>query len=505
MKISRGFHSSVENRVARVHAAKTSLPFRGAIFSRVLTGEGDSERVKVESVAGTKVSAFSYPFASQSAWIRGQPEATTTMISIIGGDTFDIQPIGYFDPAKSGAASTYRNIASATRQNPGEPVASGILPYRSLAPGEVDMASLFAQTFMGRQDVHQSRGGLSHFTMHSLESRHETPLFTVKGHAHQLGSAGGLVDELRYGTVRRTVSNKSNATQQSLVRGVGLNTRDATAPLFAKEFSVLVDWLGDPNKLIDHRQGIVVDDDGNFGTSIQTAKNLRARFQWHSSGGFTYGEIDEAGNTLFETSEDASEGYVMNVPSGDIKIKVGGASGLGGGSGGKFQLQTTNEINLASDRKSSWVSKEGFNIQTPQRGEIKAQRSLGLKSDGNINIETPTMLGVKVGNPNRDRYPVLIAQPDYLSTLNNYYSSQTSLAGALAAYGGNAAGAWAAVGPLLMLLDPSGTVMGLCLSAGQSAGQVAANAPQVSTAVAQHLPRLAQMPSGFISSKILSE
>jgi hypothetical protein len=506
LRIPTGFHYSVEDRVSRVHGMKTDLPFRGAFFARVVTGEGDSERVKVETAAGSKVSAFAYPFASSNAWIRGQPEPTTTMISIIGGDTNDIQPVGYFDPAKSGAAAVYRNLASAIRQQPSEDVGTKILPYRSLSPGELDIGSLFSQIYMGKQDVFQARGGLSHLVMDSLRSQAETPMFVIKGHAHQLDSSGSLSDEIRFGTVRRTIPNVSTPTQQTLVRGTGLNTRDASAGQpFAKELTTILSWFGVPGKLLDHRQGIVIEDDGSPAISAQTSKPLRARLQWHTTNGFSTVEIDEAGNTLLETSSDATEGLVVSVPDGDLSISTGSSSGLPGAGGGKFQLKASREINIATDGRSSWVSKDGFVVQTQSRGEIKTGRSLGLKSQGNVNIETPVPLGVKIGDPNKDKHPILVAHPEYISTLTNYFSAQTVMASNLQTYGSNAAQAWSAVGPLTMLLDPSGTVMGLCLAAAAAAGTVAAAGTQVNTAVTQHLPRLNPMPSGFISQKVVSE
>ena len=81
----------------------------------------------------------------------------------------------------------------------------------------------------------------------------------------------------------------------------------------------------------------------------------------------------------------------------------------------------------------------------------------------------------------------------------------TALSSTLASYGGSAATAWTAVGSVLMILDQSGTLMGLCQAAGQAAGQMASAGPSLNSAIGPHLPKLAQMPNGFMSSKVVSE
>ena len=499
MAIDRGFANSVEFRAQRMNEANETLPFRGAIFTKVLTGSGDTERVKVDTVAGDKIASFAYPFASKSAWIRGQPEPSTTMISILGGDTLDLQPIAYYDPAKSGAAATYRNTTAAIRQAPSQDVDSGILPYRSLVPGELDIGSGFAQVFLGKKDVYQARGGLSHFTMESREAKLETPLFSIKGPAHQLSSA--LSDEVRFGTVRRDVANNSGSTasQQSLIQHSQTNQRDATQPLFAKEATQIITWFGSPSTLIDHRQGHVVNDNGSLATSTQTNKQLRARFNWFSEQGQTKAEVDINGNTIFKTSEDATEGLFLAVPAGNILAKVGNSTT------GKVTLQSTKDIQLSTDTKFSVIGKEGFRVISQQKGEIKADAGLGLSSNGTININTPTTLGVTIGDRNAVKYPALVAHPEYIAGLTSYYSAQTAHASATGAYGIAAAAAWAAIGPLCMILDPSGVIMGLCQAAGAAAGVIAGTAPPVSAAVSTTLPKINQMPNGFMSRKLTSE
>jgi hypothetical protein len=98
-----------------------------------------------------------------------------------------------------------------------------------------------------------------------------------------------------------------------------------------------------------------------------------------------------------------------------------------------------------------------------------------------------------------------VANPSYIATLQAYLSSELSLSGLMAAYGAASAAAFAALGPLTMLIDPTGTVNGLCLSAAGAAGAMATGATAVNAALAAHTPTLASMPAGFISGKASSE
>lgn len=490
MTIDHGFSESVEDRRERVWKHKDGMPLQGTLFSRVTSATGDSERVKVETSAGSKVSSFAYPFASRTGWIRGQPEPTTTMVSVIGGDTYDLQPIAYFDPAKSTAASVYRRVADQIRNDPTGEINGSVTPYRTLSPGEVDQASGYSQTYMGMSDVHQSRGGLSHWTLSSTEARLESALHSVKGHAHQLGNT--LSDETRFGTVRR--ASAGTATQQGLITSPGASTHNQ-GPVFAKEYSQVLSWFGAPDKLLDHRQGVVVDDDGSFATSSQTSQQLRARMQWYSQNGVTKKEIDVSGNVLFSTSQDATEGVVANIPQGNMLLTTGR----------EVQVQAEGNIEVATQQQMAMAADRGFQLTTPQKADFRADSGFGISSNGVININTPAVLGVTVGEREADKYPALVAHPDYIAGLNQYYSAQSGFSGSLAAYGNMASQAWASIGPLCMVLDPSGVIMGLCLAASQAAAVISSQAPQVQTAVGQLLPRISQMPAGFMSRKLSSE
>lgn len=494
MPVSTGYHWSVRARQARQAQEKEDLPFRGTIFTKVTSPSAGSERVTVSSFIGDKIVGFSYPFASTNAWIRGQPEAATTMIAIIGGDTKDLQPIGYFDSNKAIAAENYAALAEELRSAPAATVPN-IQPYRVLAPGDIDMGSNFAQTFLGQRDVYQSRGGLSHFTMTSQAARLETPLYEVHGPAH--ATSANLNDEVRFGVVRRATPT-SSASVPALVRGPYVSTRPEAfgAAAFAKEHTVVLNQHGVPGKLIDHRQGVVVEDDGLLARSRRTQRGLRARFRWFTPYDDSRVEVDEDGNWLAATGMTATDGGAVEIPAGNLTVNVGQ----------RLAMRSRFDMELSSLLAGLNVTAAtGFRVSTPARGELEGAFGMAVKSTGIIQVDTPTPMGISLGTAAGVKYPVLVANPTYISTLCAWYGSEATLNSLITAYGTAAAAAWAAIGPLTSLLDPSGAIPALCMTAGAAATAMSAGATAAGTTLALHQPTVTLMPSGFISNKTISE
>ncbi len=71
MPVGKGFHWSVMARQERTRRSRDEMPFRGAMFSKVLAPDVSLERVSIESFLGQKVINFAYPFTSTNAWMRG--------------------------------------------------------------------------------------------------------------------------------------------------------------------------------------------------------------------------------------------------------------------------------------------------------------------------------------------------------------------------------------------------------------------------------------------------
>lgn len=491
MPLPKGFHWTTNARSARVTERRQNLPYRGTMFNKVLSPAED-ERVAVDSILGPKVINFAYPFASTNAWIRGQPEVATTMISIIGADTNDLQPIGYYDATKAASAVRYSEVVAAVRQNPQQDI-QRILPYRSLTAGDIDLGSNFSQVFTGLTDVFQARGGLSHLGMTSNGAVIDTSLFRVNGAHHR--TSVDLNDEIRFGAVRRKTS-KSTATDPALIRGT---IPSLSGNPFAKEFSVVLNWnnaLINQGRLLDHRSGIVVDNNGAMARAALTQNELRARYRWFSLLSETSAEIDVNGNWYFRTAEDGTTGGQVDVPTGGINVNVGQ----------RFSVGAVSDIQLASSGGAFKASAlAGFSIFTNAYGEINAEMGMEIKSNGAIQIKSLAPAGIQLGGSGIPQHPILIGNPAYLSTLNFWLALEAAFDGFLGAYGAAAAAAWTAIGPLTLLLDPTGSVASLCLSAAAAGTAVGTNGPLVSGAIASHLPTLAANPVGFLSMKTISE
>jgi hypothetical protein len=501
MPLPKGFHWSVEARENRVSSARQTMPYRGAVFSTI-ESSADDERVAVRTgPLGRKIINFAYPFASANAWIRGQPEVSTTMLTIIGADSNDLQPVGYFDATKASSAVTYRGVVADLKNTPQADVPD-VLPYRNLTPGDVDIASNYSQAFLGLKDVFQARGGLSHLNMTSNGAELETSLLRVHGPQHRTLAA--LNDETRFGAVRRAKA-PGTATNPALIRGNAASLTATGSVAFAKEHSVVLNWktLTNGGRLIDHRQGIVVEDNGDLAKSSVTQQELRARFRWFSTGvpvsiEETKAEIDNSGNWYIRTSKEALVGGRIEIESGSLAVVAGQ----------KMSLDATSDVQLTSSTGRLTASANtGFTITTKARGEVNADQSLLLRTTGVLGVKTDLANGVQIGSytVGMPMHPILLGNPAYLQSYSGWLGAESAFNGLLGAYGTAAAAAWTAIGPLTMLIDPTGSVASLCLAAAASASAMAASAPVVTGRIASHMPTLGSNPTGFLSTKTLSE
>lgn len=496
MPLPKGFHWSSHARKQRVQNRRQNQPFRGAFFSQV-TAPAENERVAIEgSFHSEKVTSFAYPFASSRSWIRGQPEVGTVMLSVIGSDSNDVQPVAYYDSTKVKAAIDYADKANQIRSSasgsaPGFGGLVDFLPYRTLNPGDLDLASNFAQLFLGLKDVFQARGGLSHLTMTSKGTDVDTNLFRIAGSEYI--KRVPLRDELRFGVVRRATS-KSSPSSPALIK---------SSSAFAKEFTVhLNDGSGiNGGNLIDHRQGLVVNDDGSIAKATN-GKELRARYKWYSATSATTAEIDRTGNFFFATSTGAGDVSSVRIPSGGFLLDVNKT----------IDLKANSDVGISSSVGFMRLrSSSGFHFSTNANGEVVAKAGLDLRSEGLVRIESSTFRGVQVGtnfvgfSVPLPKWPVLVANPAYVSSLRGYYTATSGLMTSLSTYGASAAAAWSAVGALMMLLDPSAATSSLCLSAAAAATAVTATAPTVSATLSLHQGTLGDNPSGFQSTMMVSE
>jgi hypothetical protein len=486
MPASKGYSSSVLKTNWKYAQERSELPFRGAVFSKVTSVSANQEEVSLDGSVGEQANAsFAYPFATRQSWIRGMPEPGTTILSVIGADSKVMQPIGYVEPLKKGDVLRYNDLAFVLRNDLPLEAIPQIIPYRNIQAAEIDAGSRFAQSFLGMDDANQQRGGLTHWLLTSQKAELDTALFIVNGAHHAVGLK--LNDEARFGTVRRAKSD-TFSTLPDLVK---------IQDQYAKESTQILTWKGTPNTLIDHRAGNVVEDDGTTATSTTTGINLRARYQFYTFFDKTEATVDELGHFNLLVSSDATGTNQVNFLQSGLLLSAQTKVVLR--SGDNFSISTRKTFNMDAST--------GFRIATPQTGNVSADSGLTLKSNSFVKLNTPVNLGVKVtsGLEPSFAFPVLVANPTYIETLNSFYGRLTAMMSQIINYGASTASSWSAVAAVVSILDPSGTTSSLCLKSGVTGAALASEAGLSSAALASHLATLTQNPGGFISVRTESE
>lgn len=464
-----GPHWSVVSHKRSQTSEHVNLPFRGTVFTKVLSSDPETEKVKVASIVGdhNKPTEFAYAFNSRTGWIRGQPEDGTTMLSVIGADSKEVHAVSYYDPTKSGSVREYVNAANTIRSSPTSPPAK-TLGYRPIAPSEVDLASKFAQLFLGYRHHFSARGGLSHLLLSNSSAVVETAQLRVHGPHHVDNEV--LNDEIRFGVVRRVTPNTTPSTPALIREGgvvAGLAGVVGGAPPFAKEVSVVLNGRGSPTKLLDHRQGHVIDDRGQPVLHSETRKRLRAIFRWGTESGYTTTEIDEDGNWQMTTPRSAGVGGLVKIPYGHFQMSVGRG----------MKYTANNDVVFETSQAYRSKSAMGFFIHSQGTGEVKAQSKLDLLSSGLLTIKSDTPAGIHMGRGTKS--PILLATPDFVT-------SYTELMNRLAAWAGAVT---AAMVPLAVA------------SLGTSAGAISQGG-SLAAAVARHLATI--LPGQAISLDVLS-
>ena len=186
--------------------------------------------------------------------------------------------------------------------------------YRPLQPGELEISSKgLAQAYMSERPILDERAGIIKRWMNQdeLESGAKAPLHRRVLHHNRSNAIG---DEERFGTVKRPASGSNTETQFFRV-GTG----------FAKEhLRILSTGIASPAKLIDVREGNVMDDSGKIIRSGDTGKPLRHLGRYFTSAGQTCNtSIDEDGNVVVSAPFTAQVGGIAKFPAGDLQIQVG--------------------------------------------------------------------------------------------------------------------------------------------------------------------------------------
>ena len=454
-------------------ARNADLPFRGPFFSRVVDSAG-SERVKTRSIVGERTTPFVYAFSSARSWIRGQPATGTTMLSTINSEDNKLTPIAYYDPVKADVALSYAQVADAVRADPIGVQIPSMLAYRNLASDELDLASGYAQQFMGRTDLYSVRGGLSTFKMTSANSKLSTVCEMVTGPHHVAQSS--LNDERRFGVVYRVTSPTVPVTRP---RPVKVNGH------FAKENTFVVSWKGLPGKLAEQRVGIVVDDNGRQVRDPVTGFALRSERSFYAQGGVSRENVDEQGNCSWSGSATAQVGGQVSWPSGGQRFIVGKT----------FDVVAQDDIRWVTTRNLNALAQESWTLTAVQEANILGVQAVNINSTGNVNVKTPAQIRLGIA----PIHPVMVASPAYLGSLQAMLAAVSAAMTAAAAADTTLA---ATLATLAIALPPAAAAV--APSAG-TLGAAAAAQGAVVGAISAHVATLIPAPVGCISIRTVSE
>ena len=357
-----------QNRLRQRNKQKNIGFEDGAVFLGVITGDHDSEneKVSVSYHAGLRKMQTLYPYLSADSWIRTAAEGGQAVLAAQRPDTGAPDLIAYTSTSEQLRIKTYNE-------------GGGV--YRPLSPGEIEIHSRgTAQSFYSRRPSVEHRAGLvrSWLDQDRLESGARSPVHVRHLHLHRGGTLG---DEERFGVVARPADSGLTVSKvtQKYIRADRI-----IDPVFAVEFTASAvasgviatpgPWAKEytriinsgaiaPAKLVDIREGDVIDDSGTAVRLSSTGKPLRYKGEWFADGvlgGAFYFAIDQDGNFSMSTPTEASTGGDINISSGDLIVNIGKAHTL--------QVQTDYTLSTANGQMT--IDSQGDYRLTVNDGSI---------------------------------------------------------------------------------------------------------------------------------------
>lgn len=234
--------------------------------------------------------------------------------------------------------------------------------YRPIYPGEFEISSSgIAQTYWSNKGRWEARGGSIsvYLDNQKLEAGFHAPLHRRMAHAHV---SNEIKDEERFGVVTRPI----NAIETKYIK----NNDDE----FSKEYLRVINR--NAFKLVDRREGDVIDDEGDTIESEITGKALRSRtFYYTKNGQEVIIEFDEEGNANLILPSDATEGGYVEIPSGALKmiikneLDVEAYGNTFKMENGKITLKVKNGPELVMDRTKG-VTVNGHNLLYHELGDF---------------------------------------------------------------------------------------------------------------------------------------
>lgn len=408
---------------------RNNVGLSGRGFGATITGiQPTTEFMDVNHAYGKHTLRVLHPFVGSTLWHRVGPDAGQRILMSIRLDTMEPSAHSYL--SADARDKTPENRLAAYQQNKDM--------YRPMAIGEQEiMSGGLAQTFWGRRGVLDQRAGYVRgwFDQDSMEAGVRSVTHVRELHLNKPQEVG---DEERFGGVTRP--DQSSAVFRKIIEApagtpaipnVPVNASalsdpigtvesvvsDVTAVEPAKELLYVLKTADGP--VIDHREGHVTDDQGQFLTGKLDGGNLRYRKKiYGSAGGEVSGlgavatqagtgtdtweeQVDDKGNWYVGLPQTASKGIKFEVPNGKFMVKSGTGSSsmeLDGVAGTMQMLATdTGLIKAQSGLKlhssavklgnTDLANNKAYKTVTKRAGETTVHTGLGTLGtvDGTLN------------------------------------------------------------------------------------------------------------------------
>ena len=326
-----------QNRLRQRRQQKNYELARGAPFIGVTVGDhqADKEHVQVSYHAGARSLTTLHPYMGSDSWIRVGAEAgiPVVMANRIDANTPEILKYAFRQPIDRINAYTKDKLGL----------------YRPLSPGEIEIHSKgTAQSHYSRRPRVEHRGGMirSWLDQDDLEAGSRAPVHIRQLH---LNKGGNLGDEERFGVVQRP---DQSGIVVSKVWKKFVRAERLIDPVFGAEFAasaiaagivtepgpwakehtrILSTGAALPSKLIDIREGDVIDDFGDVLNMSLTGNPLRFKGEWFCDnilGGAFFVGIDSDGNFSVQAPDAATTGGQLTIPQGDLIVQIGASHGV---------------------------------------------------------------------------------------------------------------------------------------------------------------------------------